>query len=64
MRSLQLHMVDTGTSPTTIDCTLSGLKFSFDVTPGRGELMAQMQPVPQPHKLPVVLGCEETPASE
>lgn len=59
LRSFQLHMVDTGTSPTTINATLSGLKFFFDVTLGRGELMVKMQPVPQPRKLPVVLSCEE-----
>ena len=59
LRGFQLHMVDTGTSPTTINGTLSGLKFFFDVTLGRGELMVKMQPVPQPRKLPVVLSCEE-----
>jgi integrase/recombinase XerD len=59
LRRFQLHMVDTATSPTTINATLSGLKFFFDVTLGRGELMVKMQPVRQPRKLPVVLSCEE-----
>ena len=59
LRAFQLHMVDTGTSPPTINSTLSGLKFFFDVTLGRGELMVKMQPVPQPRPLPVVLSCEE-----
>jgi len=59
LRSFQLHLVDTGTSPGTINATLSGLKFFFDVTLGRGELMVKMQPVPQPRKLPVVLSREE-----
>ena len=59
LRRFQLHMVDTGTSPTTINGTLSGLKFFFDVTLGRAELMVKMQPVPQPRKLPVVLSCDE-----
>jgi site-specific recombinase XerD len=59
LRRFQLHMVDTGTSPTTINGTLSGLKFFFDITLGRGELMVKMQPVPQPRKIPVVLSCEE-----
>ena len=59
LRRFQLHMVDTGTSPTTINGTLSGLKFFFDVTLGRAELMVKMQPLPQPRKLPVVLSCEE-----
>ena len=34
LRTFQLHMVDTGTSPPTINSTLSGLKFFFDVTLG------------------------------
>ena len=59
LRRFQLHMVDTGTSPTTINGTLSGLKFFFDITLGRAELMVKMQPVPQPRKLPVVLSCDE-----
>ena len=59
LRRFQLHMVDTGTSPTTINGTLSGLKFFFDVTLGRADLLVKMQPVPQPRKLPVVLSCEE-----
>jgi site-specific recombinase XerD len=59
LRRFQLHMVDTGTSPTTINGTLSGLKFFFDVTLGRAELLVKMQPVPQPRKLPVVLSGEE-----
>ena len=42
LRRFQLHMVDTGTSPTTINGTLSGLKFFFDITLGRAELMVKM----------------------
>ena len=48
LRAFQLHMVNTGTAPPTINSTLSGLKFFFDVTLGRGELMVKMQPVHQP----------------
>jgi site-specific recombinase XerD len=59
LRRFQLHMVDTGTSPTTINGTLSGLKFFFDITLGRAELLVKLQPVPQPRRLPVVLSCEE-----
>jgi integrase/recombinase XerD len=59
LRAFQLHMVNTGTAPPTINSTLSGLKFFFDVTLGRGELMVKMQPVPQPRPLPVVLSCDE-----
>jgi integrase/recombinase XerD len=59
LRRFQLHLVDTGTSPITLNATLSGLKFFFDVTLGRGELMAKMQPVRVPQKLPLVLSPEE-----
>jgi len=59
LRRFQLHMVDTGTPAPTINATLSGLKFFFDVTLGHGELMVNMQPVRQPRTLPVVLSCEE-----
>ncbi len=59
LRNFQLHLVDTGTSPITLNATLTGLKFFFDTTLGRGELMAKMQPVKVPRTLPVVLSPEE-----
>src|SRR5215470_2725685 len=59
LRSFQLHMIDTGTSPQTINATLSGLKFFFDITLARGEVMVKVQPVPRPRPLPVVLSCED-----
>jgi integrase/recombinase XerD len=59
LRSFQLHLVDTGTSPITLNATLTGLKFFFDITLGRIELMARMQPVKVPRTLPVVLSPQE-----
>ncbi len=59
LRRFQLDMVDHGTAPPTINATLSALKFFFDVTLGHGELMAKIQPVPMPTRLPVVLSPEE-----
>jgi site-specific recombinase XerD len=59
LRNFQLHLVDTGTSPITLNATLTGLKFFFDVTLGHIELMAKMQPVKVPRTLPVVLSPEE-----
>ena len=50
---------DTGTSPPTINSTLSGLKFFVDVRLGHAELMVKVQPVHQPRPLPVVLSCDE-----
>ena len=59
LRRFQLHMVNQGVSPITLNATITGLKFLFDVTLGRGELMAGMSPVRVPQKLPVVLSREE-----
>jgi integrase/recombinase XerD len=59
LRRFQLHLVDQGASPITLNATISGLKFFFDVTLDRGELMAKMQPVRIPRTLPVVLNREE-----
>jgi integrase/recombinase XerD len=62
LRNFQLHLVDTGTSPITLNATLTGLKFFFDITLGRGELMARMQPVKLPRTVPVVLSMKEAAA--
>jgi hypothetical protein len=59
LRNYQLHLVDHGTSPTSLNAAISALKFFFDVTLGQPELMARMQPVRVPRKLPVVLSPEE-----
>jgi site-specific recombinase XerD len=59
LRQFQLHLVDQGTSPITLNATLTGLKFFFEVTLDRGALMAKMQPVRVPRTLPVVLSREE-----
>src|SRR5258708_25147247 len=59
LRNFQLHLVDQGTSPITLNATITGLKFFFDVTLDRSELMAKMKPVFVPRTLPVVLSREE-----
>jgi len=59
LRRFQLHMVDRGVSPITLNATITGLKFFFDVTLDRGELMARMSYVHVPQKLPVVLSRDE-----
>ncbi len=33
LRNFQLHLVDTGSSPMTLNATLTGLKFFFDLAP-------------------------------
>ena len=59
LRRFQLHLVDRGTSPITLNATITGLKFFFEITLDRGELIAKMQHVRVPQTLPVVLSREE-----
>jgi site-specific recombinase XerD len=59
LRRYQLHLVDHGTSPVSINAAITGLKFFFEVTLDRRELMSKMRPVRVPYKLPVVLSREE-----
>jgi site-specific recombinase XerD len=59
LRRFQLHLVDRGVSPVSINAIITGLKFFFDVTLDRGELMARMSYVPVPQRLPVVLSRDE-----
>jgi site-specific recombinase XerD len=59
LRRFQLHLVDAGTGPVTINATITGLKFFFDITLSQPELMAKMQHVRVPRTLPVILSREE-----
>ena len=59
LRRFQLHLVDHGTSPITLNATLTGLKFFFEVTLDRPEAMAKMSTVHVPRKLPVILSRDE-----
>ena len=59
LRLFQLYLVDQGTSPITLNATLTGLKFFFGVTVGRGEVMAKTSSVRVPQTLPVVLSRDE-----
>ena len=59
LRNFQLHLVDHGVSPITLNATITGLKFFFEVTVGHGEVMAKKQPVHVPRTLPVILSREE-----
>lgn len=55
LRRYQLHLVDHGVSPISLNAAITGLKFFFDTTLGRDDLMAKMHPVYLPRVLPVVL---------
>ena len=59
LRNYQLHLVDHGVSPASLNSAISGLKFFFNVTLDRPALVAKMPPVHLPRKLPVILSPEE-----
>jgi site-specific recombinase XerD len=59
LRRFQLHLAEQGTSSMSINATITGLRFFFEITLGRGELMTMMSAVREPHRLPVVLSRAE-----
>jgi integrase/recombinase XerD len=59
LRRFQLHLVDNGTSPCTLNSIVTSLKFFFEITVRRPDLALGMQSVRLPQKLPVVLSREE-----
>lgn len=59
LRRYQLHLVETGVSPISINAAITGLKFFYSVTVGKADAVAKMSPVRVPHKLPIVLSREE-----
>jgi site-specific recombinase XerD len=59
LRRFQLHMVEQGTPPTTINATITGLRFFVEITLDRPELMKKMSHVHKEQKLPVVLSVDE-----
>jgi len=59
LRRYQLHLVDRGVSPITLNATITALRFFFEETLSRPELMAKMRFVRVAQTLPVVLTREE-----
>ena len=59
LRRYQLYLVDHGISSISLNTTITGLKFLFEATLDRPELMTKMHAVHEPRKLPVVLSREE-----
>ena len=59
LRRYQLYLVEQGVSNTTLNATISGLKFFFATTLQRPEAMAKMSHVHEPRRLPVVLSLED-----
>jgi site-specific recombinase XerD len=46
-----LHLVDAGTSPITLNATITGLKSLFDVTLGHGDVLAKIDKPVSMHTL-------------
>lgn len=59
LRRFQLQLVSEGVSTTTINATITGLRFLFEVTLDRPEALKKMSPLKVPQKLPSVLSVEE-----
>ena len=59
LRRYQLHLVEQGTTSTTLNAAITALKFFFEVTLDRPEAMKKMRHVYEPRKLPEVLSLEE-----
>jgi len=59
LRRYQLHLVDHGISPISLNAAITGLKFFYDITLEHAELMARMQPVRIPRTLPAILSHDE-----
>jgi integrase/recombinase XerD len=59
VRSYQLHLVTSGAGVSSLNQSVSTLRFLFRVTLGRGDIVNHTQFVHEPRKLPVVLSPEE-----
>jgi len=59
LRSYQLHMTNTGVTPSTFNTRIVALRFFFAITCGREEMKRFMQFQRQPRKLPIVFSVEE-----
>jgi site-specific recombinase XerD len=59
LRRFQLHMASDGASATTINQTLTGLRFFFKTTVSRPEVLANVSSVHMPEKLPAILSPEQ-----
>ena len=59
LRRYQLHLVDHGISPISLNATITGLRFFFEITVRHADVMEGMDTVHVPHRLPVVLSREE-----
>jgi site-specific recombinase XerD len=59
LRRFQLHLAKEGVTSTSINQTLTGLRFFYSVTLSRPEVLAKVSHVHEEEKLPVILSMEE-----
>jgi integrase/recombinase XerD len=59
LRAFQKQLVSDGVSSSTINATIRGLRFFFEVTLERPEVLKRMSPVRVPDRLPLVLSAED-----
>jgi integrase/recombinase XerD len=59
LRAFQKHLVEHGASGSTINATIRGLRFFFEITLERPESLKRMSPVRVPDRLPMVLSTED-----
>ena len=59
LREFQLHLVDEGVSNYTINATIAGLRFFFEVTLDDRNRLRKMRTLREPRKLPAILSTEE-----
>jgi site-specific recombinase XerD len=59
LRRFQMQLVSEGVSTITINATITGLRFLFEVTLDRPEALKKMSPLKVPQKLPMVLSTDE-----
>lgn len=59
LRRYQLHLIDNGVSRISLNANITALKFFFEVTLERRDVLVKMSKVPVPRKLPVVLNRDE-----
>ncbi len=59
LRLFQLHLVELGVSSITLNATITGLRFFFEQTLDRHDVLTRMSHVYEPRKLPLILSIEE-----
>jgi len=59
LRRFQLHLVRAGVSPITLNATLTAVRFLFQITLDRPEVVAKLRQVRVEQRLPVVLSRDE-----